>query len=68
MRALTEGGRALSMYAVAAEDRSHHAFSDDLRKADELLVEILTPLVKGWCTEVSMEVTSLGVQVHGGMG
>ena len=68
MRALTEGGRALSMYAVAAEDRSHHAFSDDLRKADELLVEILTPLVKGWCTEASMEVTSLGVQVHGGMG
>jgi 3-(methylthio)propanoyl-CoA dehydrogenase len=29
---------------------------------------VMTPLVKGWCTEVSMETTSLGVQVHGGMG
>jgi len=68
MRALTEGGRALSVYAIAAEDRSHH-YDDDLERArDQRLVEILTPLVKGWCTEVSMEVTSLGVQVHGGMG
>jgi hypothetical protein len=68
MRALTEGGRALSVYAIAAEDRSHH-YDDDLERVrDQRLVEILTPLVKGWCTEVSMEVTSLGIQVHGGMG
>jgi len=68
MRGLTEAGRALSFYTIAAEDRSNHYTDHDLQQYDQRLVEILTPLVKGWCTEVSMEVTSLGVQVHGGMG
>ena len=68
MRGLTEAGRALSFYTIAAEDRSHHYTDHDLQQYDQRLVEILTPLVKGWCTEVSMEITSLGVQVHGGMG
>jgi alkylation response protein AidB-like acyl-CoA dehydrogenase len=68
MRALTEGGRALSFYTIAAEDRSTHHIDDDERAVDARLVQILTPLVKGWCTEVSMEITSIGVQVHGGMG
>ncbi|MDE0842056.1 MAG: acyl-CoA dehydrogenase [Porticoccaceae bacterium] len=68
MRALTEGGRALSFYAIAAEDRSSHHRSEQQRERGALWVEMLTPLVKGWCTEVSMEVASLGVQVHGGMG
>ena len=68
MRALTEAGRAMSFYTIAAEDRSHHHTDTDQRCADAQLVEIMTPLVKGWCTEVAMESTSLGVQVHGGMG
>ena len=68
MRSLTEGGRALSFYAVAAEDRSHHHSDVQQRERGALWVEMLTPLVKGWCSEVSMEVASLGVQVHGGMG
>ena len=68
MRALTEAGRALSFYTIAAEDRSTHPTENDAQAIDERLVEILTPLVKGWCTEVSMEITSIGVQVHGGMG
>ena len=68
MRALTEAGRAMSFFTIAAEDRSHHHPNADQRAADALLVELMTPLVKGWCTEVSMESTSLGVQVHGGMG
>ncbi len=68
MRGLTEAGRALSFYTIAAEDRSHHSVEPDSQQHNQRLVEILTPLVKGWCTEVSMEVTSLGVQVHGGMG
>jgi hypothetical protein len=68
MRALTEAGRAMSFYTIAAEDRSHHHADEAQRTADAQLVEIMTPLVKGWCTEVSMESTSLGVQVHGGMG
>ena len=68
MRAQTEAGRAMSFYAIAAEDRSFHHPDQQVRAESATLVEILTPLVKGWCTEVAMETTSLGVQVHGGMG
>ena len=68
MRALTEGARALAYSALAHED---HAFkeTDEAESAyHQRRVDLLTPLVKGWCTEIGMEVTSLGVQVHGGMG
>jgi alkylation response protein AidB-like acyl-CoA dehydrogenase len=68
MRALTEGGRAMSYPAIAAEDRSSHHPDEQVRANSAQMVELLTPLVKGWCTEVAMESTSLGVQVHGGMG
>lgn len=68
MRALTEAGRAMSLYTIAAEDRSSHHQQNSVQIANALRVEIMTPLVKGWCTEVAMETTSLGVQVHGGMG
>ena len=68
MRALIDAGRALSFFTVAAEDRSTRHPNRAVRERDSLWVEILTPIVKGWCTEISMEVTSLGVQVHGGMG
>jgi len=68
MRAQTQAGRAMSFYAIAAEDRSFHHPDQQVRVESARLVEILTPLVKGWCTEVAMETTSLGVQVHGGMG
>ncbi len=68
MRALTEAGRAMSYYAIAAEDRSSHHPDATVREQNAQLVEVLTPLVKGWCTEMAMESTSLGVQVHGGMG
>ena len=68
MRAQTEAGRALSFYTIAAEDRSTHHPDQAVRAQNARLVEIMTPLVKGWCTEVAMETTSLGVQVHGGMG
>ena len=68
MRALTEAGRAMSFYTIAAEDRSTHHTDSNVRAENALLVEVMTPLIKGWCTEVSMETTSLGVQVHGGMG
>lgn len=68
MRAQTEAGRAMSFYTIAAEDRSTHHPDPVVREQNARLVEIMTPLVKGWCTEVAMESTSLGVQVHGGMG
>jgi alkylation response protein AidB-like acyl-CoA dehydrogenase len=68
MRAITEGGRALSFFALASEDKSKHHSDTECKELNAIWVEILTPLVKGWCTEMSMEATSLGVQVHGGMG
>jgi alkylation response protein AidB-like acyl-CoA dehydrogenase len=68
MRALTEAGRAMSLATMAAEDRATHHPQSEVRTQNALHVEVMTPLVKGWCTEIAMETTSLGVQVHGGMG
>lgn len=68
MRALTEAGRAMSLFTIAAEDRASHHPDAQVRALCAQRVEIMTPLVKGWCTEMAMETTSLGVQVHGGMG
>ena len=68
MRALTEAGRAMSLATMAAEDRATHQPQPEVRAQNALHVEVMTPLVKGWCTEMAMETTSLGVQVHGGMG
>ncbi len=68
MRALTEAGRAMSFATMAAEDRATHHPQPEVRTHNALRVEVMTPLVKGWCTEMAMETTSLGVQVHGGMG
>jgi alkylation response protein AidB-like acyl-CoA dehydrogenase len=68
MRALTEAGRAMSLHTIASEDRASHHPDTHIRQLCAQQVEIMTPLVKGWCTEMAMEATSLGVQVHGGMG
>ncbi|OIP18987.1 MAG: acyl-CoA dehydrogenase [Comamonadaceae bacterium CG_4_9_14_3_um_filter_60_33] len=68
MRAYTEGCRALSSVAAAAYDTAHHHQDADTRKQNEAFYEFMVPLIKGFSTEMSLEVTSLGVQVHGGMG
>jgi 3-(methylthio)propanoyl-CoA dehydrogenase len=68
MRASTEGCRAMAAVAAAAYDAAHHHPDADARKANAAFYEYLVPLVKGYSTEMSLEVTSLGVQVHGGMG
>ncbi|VVE58294.1 3-methylmercaptopropionyl-CoA dehydrogenase [Pandoraea horticolens] len=68
MRALTEGARALAYVAAAQADIGHHAADAAERKHAQAVYEFLVPIVKGWSTEMSLEVTSLGVQVHGGMG
>ena len=68
MRAYTEGCRAMATVAAAAYDASHHHPDADVRKQNLAFYEFLVPLVKGYSTEMSQEVTSLGVQVHGGMG
>jgi alkylation response protein AidB-like acyl-CoA dehydrogenase len=68
MRAYTEGCRAMASVAAAAYDAAHHHPDADTRKQNAAFYEFLVPLVKGYSTEMSLEVTSLGVQVHGGMG
>ncbi len=68
MRAYTEGCRAMATVAAAAYDASHHHPDADTRKENLAFYEFLVPLVKGFSTEMRLEVTSLGVQVHGGMG
>ena len=68
MRAYTEGCRAMAAAAAAAYDAAHHHTDADVRKQNAAFYEYLVPLVKGYSTEMSLEVTSLGVQVHGGMG
>ena len=68
MRALTEGCRAMALTAAAAYDAAHAHPDAQARSENQAFYEFLVPLVKGFSTEMSLEVTSLGVQVHGGMG
>ena len=68
MRAYTEGCRAMATVAAAAYDAAHHHPDAEARKQNAAFYEFMVPLVKGYSTEMSLEVTSLGVQVHGGMG
>jgi hypothetical protein len=68
MRAYVEGCRSMATVAAAAYDASHHHVDADVRKQNLTFYEFLVPLIKGYSTEMSLEVTSLGVQVHGGMG
>jgi len=68
MRATTEGCRAMAITAAAAFDASHHHPDAEVRRQNQAFYEYMVPLVKGYSTEMSVEVASLGVQVHGGMG
>ena len=63
MKALTQAARALTYYCAGQTDRA--SLGDDAAKAR---ADLLTPLVKAYGTDVGVEVASLGVQVHGGMG
>ena len=63
MRALTEGGRALLYYTAGQVDRGALGLAGAQERAD-----ILVPMLKAWGTDMGCEVTSLGVQIHGGMG
>ncbi|MEJ5895903.1 acyl-CoA dehydrogenase [Aquabacterium sp. G14] len=68
MRALIEGARAMALVGAAAYDNAHHNPNAEEAKKAQAFYEFLVPLIKGFSTENSVEVTSLGVQVHGGMG
>lgn len=68
MRALTEAARAVACVAAAAFDRAAHHPDESVRQRERAFYEYLVPIVKGFSTEGAVEVASLGVQVHGGMG
>ena len=68
MRAHIEGCRALAGVSAAAFDRAHHDPDLAVRTDSQAFHEFTVPLVKGCSTEMSIAVTSLGIQVHGGMG
>jgi len=68
MKAQIEAMRSLAYAAAAALDRAKHHPDDAVRGNSQALVDFLTPIVKGWCTEQAVEVASTGIQVHGGMG
>jgi alkylation response protein AidB-like acyl-CoA dehydrogenase len=68
MKSQTEAMRALAYVVAAATDFSNRSDGQEERKRHQAFVDLMIPVLKGWCTETGIEVASLGVQVHGGMG
>ena len=68
MKAHNEAMRALAYVLAGHLDLARHHADPAQRQAHQAWVDLLIPVVKGWCTEIGIEVASLGVQVHGGMG
>jgi alkylation response protein AidB-like acyl-CoA dehydrogenase len=68
MRSQTEAMRALAYVVAAGLDTAHRHGDRETRHRAQAFVDLLIPVVKGWCTETGIEIASLGVQVHGGMG
>jgi len=68
MKSQAEAMRALAYTTAAAVDFAQRHPDQELRKRHQAFVDLMIPVVKGWCTETGIEVASLGVQVHGGMG
>jgi len=68
MRSQTEAMRALAYYTNSALDRSRHHDDPDARGYNQRRTDLLTPVVKAWCTDLGVDIASTGVQVHGGMG
>jgi len=68
MRALVQAGRAICYAAGVEADMGVHGIDDEARRAARARADLLVPIAKAWCTDRGVEVASLGVQVHGGMG
>ncbi len=68
MKALTHASRGLAYTTAATLDVSRHGTDTAARASAARRVDLLTPLVKAWCSDVAVEVASLGVQIHGGAG
>ena len=68
MRSLTEGSRAIALYAASRADLANQLDDPEERARYQAIYEYLVPIVKGYSTEMAQEVATLAVQVHGGMG
>jgi acyl-CoA dehydrogenase len=68
MKSCTEASRALALYAAFQLDVATFSPEPERRAAAQARVDLLIPIVKGWCTEIGNEMAGIGVQVHGGMG
>ncbi|MCL2830546.1 MAG: acyl-CoA dehydrogenase [Betaproteobacteria bacterium] len=68
MRAQTEAMRALAAVVAAQHDAAVKHPNEEERKRSQAFVDLMIPVVKGWCTENGIQVASTGIQVHGGMG
>jgi alkylation response protein AidB-like acyl-CoA dehydrogenase len=68
MRALTHAARSICYATAVALDRSQRSKTEAARKAGDARASLLTPVAKAFSTDIGIEVASLGVQVHGGMG
>lgn len=68
MRALIQAGRAICYSAGVEADLAEHATTEDARRKARARADLLVPIAKSWCTDRGVEVASIGVQVHGGMG
>jgi alkylation response protein AidB-like acyl-CoA dehydrogenase len=68
MRSQIEAMRGLCYLTAQAIDLASHAHDENERQANQELADLLTPISKAWCTDLGTEITSLAVQVHGGMG
>ncbi len=68
MKAKTQAARAICLSTAVAADLARHAGTPEARDSAKLREELLTPIAKGWSTDVGVEAASLGLQIHGGMG
>jgi acyl-CoA dehydrogenase len=68
MKSSIEAMRALAYTTEARQDLAAKSDDGDIVAANQQRVDLMTPIIKGWLTEMANEVTSLGVQIHGGMG
>ena len=68
MQSRIQAMRALSLYTAAAADRASHHPDAAEQARGQRIVDVLTPVVKGWGSEVGNDITGVALQVHGGMG
>jgi alkylation response protein AidB-like acyl-CoA dehydrogenase len=68
MRARTDSLRALALTCAAEMDTARHSESDEVRRQAQARVDLLIPVIKSFSTDQAVEIASMGIQVHGGMG